>query len=69
MSKQEPLTLASIHKQVIPACGKCKSENVLTEAWARYNHRADRWDVAILGKNCVCDECGQDTQIKWSIEK
>lgn len=70
MTKHEPLTAASIHRRVIPACGKCGSENVLTEAWAKYNRRLDRWDVAdLLGENCVCNECGQDTQIKWSIEK
>jgi hypothetical protein len=70
MSKPEPLTAASLQKKAIPSCSKCGSCLVLTEAFVKWNERLQRWDIHdLFVNNAVCDNCGQDTEIKWRLEK
>lgn len=68
--KQEQVTLADLRMQAKPACSNCGSSNIWAEAFARWNERKQCWEVAdLLDGNTVCNHCGQQTEIKWKLEK
>ena len=56
------------NRKAIPACSKCGSSDVRTEAFAQWNGKTQDWRVAeLLDGNTVCSACGQDCDIKWRI--
>ena len=68
--KHEQITAADLHMRARPSCSKCGSSQVLTEAFVIWNERLQRWDISeLLEGNTVCNKCGQDTEIKWRLEK
>lgn len=70
MTKHETITPADLRMRAKPACSKCGSSQVMTEAFALWNERLQRWDVSeLLDGNTVCNSCGQATEIKWRLEK
>ena len=70
MTKHEPVTAASLRMRAVPSCSKCGSSKIQMEAFVQWNERKQSWDVFnLLEGNTVCDSCGQDTEVKWRLEK
>lgn len=56
------------NRKAIPACSKCGSNDIRTEAFAVWNGKIQEWRIAeLLDGNTVCNACGQDCAIKWRI--
>lgn len=64
-----PVNLSELqNRKAIPACSKCGSNDVRTEAFAGWNRVTQDWKIAeLLDGNTVCAACGQDCEIKWRI--
>ena len=70
MTKHEAIPLTDLKMKAHPSCAKCGSSNVLTEAFVKWNERLGEWRInELLDGNQVCGHCGQDTEIKWSLQK
>ena len=54
--------------KAIPACHRCGSSNVRTEAFIAWSDKMQDWRIAeVLDGNTVCAACGRDCNIKWKI--
>lgn len=56
--------------QRVPVCPKCGSDNVVTDAAARWSKANQEWEVSnIFDKGHGCDDCGaEDIEFAW-VEK
>lgn len=52
-----------------PRCAFCGSENILKDAWARWDPIAARWDLDAVFDYTFCDDCGAPTEAIWPGSK
>jgi predicted Zn-ribbon and HTH transcriptional regulator len=45
---------------VVPTCPKCGSEEIATDATARWNTTEQKWEISGLLDPCSCDDCGAE---------
>lgn len=56
------------NRKAIPACSKCGSSDVRTEAFAGWNDNTQDWRIVeMLDGNTVCAACGHACEIKWRV--
>jgi hypothetical protein len=49
--------------KVIKVCKTCGSENVLKDAWAKFNPEIQEWVLENIFDNEYCEECENETTI------
>ena len=46
-------------------CSNCRGENVLSDAYARWNVKKQKWEVAMtFDKGACCEDCGKMVRIE-----
>jgi len=48
-----------------PICRACGSQNVLRDAWARWDRTNGSWEVDATFDNAWCDTCDNETKLTW----
>ena len=48
-----------------PVCRTCGSENVVCDAWARWNRTTQVWNLDQTFDDTFCHDCGQNQKIDW----
>jgi len=48
-----------------PTCRACGSQNVLRDAWARWDRANGTWEVDMTFDNAWCDTCDTETRLAW----
>jgi hypothetical protein len=46
-----------------PICSRCGSDNVTSDAIARWNVERQAWEIAALLDNSDCEVCGDETSL------
>jgi hypothetical protein len=44
-------------------CGDCGSDNVLRDAWARWDPVTQSWEVAVVHSAGFCHDCDTETEL------
>ncbi len=52
-----------------PLCGGCGSENVLRDAWAKWNRATLEWDLNAIFDNFCCADCQSQVAPIWKIDR
>ena len=48
-----------------PICGTCGSENVVCDAWARWNRITQEWELDQTFDDTFCRDCDADQKVEW----
>jgi hypothetical protein len=49
----------------IPTCQQCGSDEVVRDAWARWNPTAGLWELGNIFDECMCEACGARDDFAW----
>jgi hypothetical protein len=49
----------------IPTCVQCGSEEVVRDAWARWNPNPGLWELGNIFDECMCEACGARDDFAW----
>ena len=53
----------------VPVCGRCRSEQVVKEAWATWNSETGLWEVLAVFEKDYCHVCQDKTEMAWTRPK
>ena len=48
-----------------PACRSCGSENVVCDAWAKWNRTAQEWELDQTFDDTFCRDCDENQKVEW----
>ena len=54
-----------IEKKQHPVCAHCKSDDVVLDAFACWNHETQDWVLEDTYDNSYCRDCESDTFFEW----
>jgi hypothetical protein len=59
------MTSARIAQQpkIVMVCGTCGTQNVLVDAWAEWNPKEQKWELAEVCQTVYCQECDGESSI------
>lgn len=49
----------------IPVCSSCGSDDILMDAYARWDSAAQDWALNSTHESAVCEDCGGECRLDW----